>query len=242
MEFKEGEEVRPCKTQFGLNPIVRRPPSSKNNSDSDYEGDGILIRDVKLIPRCDASEPLTLHYYTLTNTFPDYQTAQLAESTFRAAANEWNNLSSRISIRSISTKDDANFYLWFVTNEPDDTTFASAFFPYDFQEDVTVYSHSLRSDKIGELKSTVLHEIDHILGLRHEFTISGDSRREVEPESDARAVRFMQKNYYFVMSYNKGVTLQQTDIEGTTKLYKLPNGCEIRGIAVVDYLPDEWIE
>jgi len=85
------------------------------------------------------------------------------------------------------------------TNGPDEVgRYAEAFFPHQADQDVIVTDFALSWQKRNILKNVFLHEVGHILGLRHEFAI------RVERYC---AVRFMHRNPDSVMSYNAMPTI-----------------------------------
>lgn len=99
-------------------------------------------------------------------------------------------------------------------DHPDDLTLAEAFFPNEINQDIIVYEFSF-SDQGNRaiLKNIFVHEIGHVLGLRHEFAITGDPQRDLDSEFDG-AVQFMQENPKSIMSYEFPPTMQQSDREG----------------------------
>ena len=111
----------------------------------------------------------------------------------------------------------------------DEGVIASAFFPNKV-EDVLVYDKTLVEPFWrGVLKNSFLHEIGHIIGLRHEFAL--------EQESESPAQRFGSKNEHSVMSYDKINYIQETDKKDVKDFYNLPNRHLINGVPVKDYAP-----
>lgn len=130
----------------------------------------------------------------------------------------------------------ANFVIKYKTNPPDEpTVIASAFFPNDVK-DVIVYNYTLVDPEMRPvLKNSFLHEIGHIIGLRHEFAIEADTHGN-GPEGDG-ATQFGSKNPISVMSYETVNYIQPTDKEDVKKFYKLENYSEIAGVRIYDYVP-----
>jgi len=86
------------------------------------------------------------------------------------------------------------------------------------------------------LKNIFQHEIGHILGLRHEFAITGDANKGLRAEGEG-AVQFLQMNYNSVMSYNFPPKVQESDKEQTLQFYQLPNGHKVGESPITDYMP-----
>ena len=80
------------------------------------------------------------------------------------------------------------------------------------------------------LKNIFLHELGHVIGLRHEFALS-------EEEESWAAVRFGTPNPISVMSYTFPPNIQQSDIDDTRRFYNFA-GNEIGGIHIVDWEAD----
>lgn len=76
--------------------------------------------------------------------------------------------------------------------------------------------------------NTLLHEIGHIIGLRHEFALD----REEEP-----AQRFGSQNKQSVMSYEPINNIQDTDIKDVKAFYDLKNKSLLNGVPITDYTP-----
>jgi hypothetical protein len=113
---------------------------------------------------------------------------------------------------------------------------AQAFFPHEVDQDVIVYSYALEDDNRSILKAIFLHEIGHILGLRHEFAIEPDDKGN-GPEGFG-AKQFLAKNRNSVMSYrNFPPEMQDSDRTQTVAFYKLPNGFMIGNSPVTDFQP-----
>lgn len=103
-------------------------------------------------------------------------------------------------------------------------------------KDVRCYEFALKdAHQRSILKNTFLHEIGHILGLRHEFAIVEDTEGN-GPESQP-AVQFGSKNPISVMSYEDVVYIQPTDKEDIVKFYQLPNRFKIDDVEVTDFIP-----
>lgn len=91
--------------------------------------------------------------------------------------------------------------------------------------------------------NTFLHEIGHILGLRHEFAL--DIRTEGPKKGQMResvGTRFGSVNPHSVMSYDAVNYINETDIKDVKAFYELPNGKKLLNVVdvevpVTDYTP-----
>jgi len=88
-----------------------------------------------------------------------------------------------------------------------------------------------------------IHELGHVLGLRHEFAI-GDVRDEMTTDREGeKAVRVDAPDPNSVMNYrNEPPQLQQSDIDSTRKFYSMTEDAHgkspsIGMTRVVDYTP-----
>ena len=112
-----------------------------------------------------------------------------------------------------------------------------AFFPNEVNQDVVVFERSFSSQANRSiLKNLFTHELGHVLGLRHEFAITGDPSKGLSPEFDG-AVQFLGENSKSIMSYEFPPTTRPSDKEGTKAFYQLAPGTVIRGSPVTDYVP-----
>ena len=118
----------------------------------------------------------------------------------------------------------------------DESTLASAFFPNKVQE-VRVYDKTLvEPDWRKVLKNSFLHEIGHIIGLRHEFANDPDPDNENKP-FETPAQRFGSVNPHSVMSYDDVNNINEMDKNDVIAFYKLANRSLINGAPITDYTP-----
>ena len=107
--------------------------------------------------------------------------------------------------------------------------YAKSFFPNQHGLDVEVFPPGLDPQRPKDgLKKTFMHELGHILGLRHEFAVV---------KKEAPSVQFMDSNPLSIMSYEEARDLQESDKAGTKAFYKLNNGEHINGIPITDFMP-----
>ncbi|KAF7509286.1 hypothetical protein GJ744_008180 [Endocarpon pusillum] len=216
-----------CLTQNQLMPTVGKPPSSTPSSETGV-GACLNIGMGSIIPRWDIVRIRNrkLLYFIRKDSFPDRYTAQRAEAAFRAAAQEWNNVGFGLRFEAVSNLLDAHFHLVYSTAS---TLYAKAFFPNSVR-DVEVYPNAFDPKRAKDgLKKTFMHELGHILGLRHEFAIKN---KEL-----GNPVQFMKPNEFSIMAYGEQRDLQESDKYGVTAFYRLPNGYKYMGRPITDFAP-----
>lgn len=216
-----------CLTQESSEPVWWQPPLPEGHSDTP----SIVVGVGPIVPRWDVSQAnTTLKFFVRADTFSSVDDANHAAQAFQQAADEWNSLSLGIRISKSATKGNANFDLVYaVNNGPSEAgRYAEAFFPHQADADVIVTEFALSAKEKNILKNVFLHEIGHILGLRHEFAIAKEGMG---------AVQFMQRNPKSVMSYSPIPTLQQSDKDGVREFYRLGNGVKVVGSPITDFKP-----
>lgn len=191
------------------------------------------------MPRWDVTRPggTKLQYFVKGDTFPDDETAKIAAKEFQAAADSWVELEIGLAFSQTTSRESANFYLVYrVNTRSDKEVLAQAFFPHEVDQDVIIYSYAFEDDNRSILKEIFLHEIGHILGLRHEFAIIRDGIGNGPEGFGAR--QFLDKNPISVMGYEHfPPEMQDSDRTGTIAFYKLPNGYMIGKSPVTDFQP-----
>jgi hypothetical protein len=169
---------------------------------------------------------------TYAEGYPAPGDAIYAAKCLIEAAEIWNSIKVGVTFKWVPNIEDAAFVLAYggVLN----TVLASAFFPsgspletmyvYEYGFDKT--EHTSKRGKFtnyGIMKNAFVHELGHVLGLRHEFAM--------KPETfEGGAIVIGTANAESVMSYVFPPQLQKSDIEDTRSFYKYP--------LIVDYTPD----
>ncbi|KAH8724526.1 hypothetical protein GQ44DRAFT_760109 [Phaeosphaeriaceae sp. PMI808] len=236
MAFSEKKVFYPCQTQEGVSPTV-----DLQLVDGADDGENELVVGTgSIIPRWSvlAPGPTNLLYFVVRDGFPSQEASTYTATAFQQAAGEWNKIGFGVKISETHDKKLANFAIRYTKPAVDKGVLASAFFP-NVVKDVLVYDKTLVNPKWKAiLKNSFLHEIGHILGLRHEFAIKADAAGH-GPEKD-KAVQFGSENPHSVMSYDDKNEIQDTDKEDIVKFYKLVNGAEIDSVSklkITDYVP-----
>jgi hypothetical protein len=173
-----------------------------------------------------------INFATYADGYPAPGNAIYAANCLIEAAEIWNSAKIGVTFKWVPNLDDAAFVLAY--GEELGTVLASAFFPSDKDlETLFVYQHCFdkteRNSKRGKytnygiMKNVFLHELGHVLGLRHEFAM--------DPSTfEGGAILIGSANIESIMSYVFPPELQESDIQDTRYFYKHP--------LIVDYNPD----
>jgi len=236
MSASEGKEYYPCKTQLGLQDTIGEPPADGPSSLEDGQ-QGIVVGVGSIIPRWSAStsSPTSLLYFVIRDGFQSDDDFEYTATAFQQAADEWNAIGFGLNIIRTTDRALANFVVKYIKPEVDEGALASAFFPNQV-DDVLVYDKTLVEPKWRAiLKNSFLHEIGHIIGLRHEFAIKRDRFGNGPEQTPSK--QFGSKNPDSVMSYEDINNIQETDKHDVKEFYKLPNNSKIGGVRIWDYVP-----
>lgn len=216
----------PCLTQKGDEPTFAAPPDA-----SDQNLPSIVLGLGTVVPRwgTSVSHPTTLKWFVDAAKFPTAAEAGAAAEALDQAAEEWNGVAFGVTVVQTTEKKEANFNLAYRGNPPGrPRTLARGFFPHQADRDIVVFKYGMDPSNASRLKNVFLHELGHVFGLRHEFAIEKEQQG---------AKLFMTANKDSVMEYNKVPMIQETDKEGIREFYKLPNGSDVDGSPVTDYIP-----
>jgi hypothetical protein len=174
-----------------------------------------------------------INFATYADGYPAPGDAIYAANCLIEAAEVWNSARIGVTFKWVPNVDDAAFVLAYGGELG--TVLASAFFPSNSPLE-TLYVYQYGFDKTewtakrgkytnyGIMKNAFLHELGHVLGLRHEFAMNPDETFE------GGAIRIGSANIESVMSYVFPPELQESDIQDTRYFYKHP--------PIVDYSPD----
>ncbi|CAI7614490.1 unnamed protein product [Penicillium pancosmium] len=152
--------------------------------------------------------------------------ALYAASMLKKAGDEWNKLQLGVSFEWVSKIEDAAFVLAYGGDA--NSTLARGFFPNEQDLNMLyVYKGAFEPGRINYMKNIFLHELGHVLGLRHEFA----------PEREGGTVQLGPRNPDSVMSYVFPPDIQTTDVESTQQFYSL-TVTEIQGWPIDDCVPN----
>ncbi|PNP78487.1 hypothetical protein FNYG_08173 [Fusarium nygamai] len=165
--------------------------------------------------------------------FDSQQDANHAAEQLAIAAEHWNRANIGVTFQWVPLAKDATFVV--CHGGAMGSVLASAFFPNSNDLNyLFICSAAFRRGWRNNMWNVFLHELGHVLGLRHEFAIEkeGESATELGP-----------RNEMSVMNYRpEPPQLQQPDIESTKLFYSLReddqrNLPKVGLTEVVDYTP-----
>ncbi|KAL4864258.1 hypothetical protein BDV12DRAFT_176478 [Aspergillus spectabilis] len=169
------------------------------------------------IPRWKTGPGKTINYAVLKEGYPKPELASLAATKLHEAANEWNKLDLGVQFHWVSELEDAAFVLTYA-NSIGTSTLAEAFFPNDLDLNyLNVYSAAFKPGAVQFLKNIFLHELGHVLGLRHEFAPEMESGG-----TNLKSVQIGPRDPTSVMAYEFPPQIQDTDIKSTQAFYRFP--------------------
>ncbi|KAM3437994.1 hypothetical protein MY4824_003441 [Beauveria thailandica] len=211
----DGEPVYTCVTQ-------RNAPRSSPAA--------ILVGLFEEIPRWKVGSVINFAAYA--DGYPAPGDAIYAANCLIAAAEVWNSAKVGVTFKWVPNVEDAAFVLAYGGKLT--TVLASAFFPGKIDlETLYVYEYGFdkteKTSRRGKysnydiMKNVFLHELGHVLGLRHEFAMDPDT-------FEGGAIVVGSANTESVMSYVFPPELQESDVKDTRYFYKHP--------LIVDYTPN----
>lgn len=171
------------------------------------------------------------------DSFPTRRNAQEAAVATWRACEEWNKvLDGRVTFRYVASGQDAAFQVRYGGNFD---AYAMAFFPSAYKNtlnSIDIYSLSFQPSQKAEFIPTMLHELGHVLGLRHEHSQNLlPGRPSIEDEDPAlESILWGIRNPRSVMAYYPLVSIQQSDIDGIRSAYDdLDDGKVIQGTGLL---------
>merc|ERR1712100_924209 len=172
-------------------------------------------------------DPNAILKYYVDETFNENQRV-LVKSAMKHAVESWDGREAwnhhLPGMIEGDTQGEANFT---VTRIPENGgLFASAFFPgYIFGNRLEITDFQLNAHWVAKLMTTLIHEIGHIYGLRHEFA---------NTEGDNVPVGL--RNDFSIMNYGE-THLQKSDVTTLARIYS-DTYARINGIRVAHFNPD----
>ncbi len=176
----------------------------------------------------------TINWIARSDGYPSDQHAMEAAIGLWRAADQWNEaMDGRVRFRYVTVFDDAAFQL--VYGGDRGGVLASAFFPDQWEmslNTVFVNQGQFSPQQRPLMVNTMLHELGHVLGLRHEHSHSGIPGF-IPPEDTlfgAESIIYGARNPRSVMAYYQGQTIQDSDVTSIRKAYdELGEGTVITG-------------
>lgn len=158
----------------------------------------------------------TVNFATYTKGYPRREDAVYAANQLKKAALEWNSHDVGVQFKWVGALEDAAFVLAY--GGTDDDTVAAAYFPNSKDlNTVYVYKRAFKADIKADMWRFFLHELGHVLGLRHEFSMDPDPPMG---EFEGGAVLVGKRNPLSVMNYREEAPeIQPSDVEDTKLFY-----------------------
>ncbi|KAK5044388.1 hypothetical protein LTR84_011299 [Exophiala bonariae] len=217
-----------CATDKGMKPRLLNMQNKKPHLG------GLQIGLFDHIPRWRKN--VTVNWVAFADGYETPDDALFAAKAMRRATEEWNALDFGVQFKQVDSLEDANFALGYGGQPASrDRVLAEAYFPTaDDISDVIVYKLQFNPQVKHEMHNTFLHELGHVLGLRHEH--AEWSGRLFEGGSTTIGTT----NPKSVMSYDpeEPPIIRDSDKEGIRKFYALRAGETFGGMEVVLYIPD----
>ncbi|KAF7679589.1 catalytic domain-containingprotein [Alternaria burnsii] len=208
----------------GKYPCVTQAQSSDTPTTSDPTS--IILGLYGTIPRWRKNT--TVNFAVYAGGWPSNNHAIFAAYRLNQAATTWNSLNLGVTFKWVGVLEDACFVLGYGGNGGD--TLARAFFPNSKDlNNMYVYLKAFQSGYVNYLYNVFLHELGHVLGLRHEFA--------PEREGAGPLVVWGIRNPLSVMSYTFPPQLQPSDRIDTKSFYAY-TGTTIRNVRIQDFLPN----
>lgn len=201
--------VPPCITQ---KPIPKALRKNKNLS-------AIMVGLNRECPRWVPGS--VLKWVVLKEGFKTPEDADYAAQHLNMACQKWNELGVGVTFEYVKNPADATFGLWHGGSQGN--VLASAFFPNANDMSIMlVYNAAFAMPKWkANMWKVFMHELGHVLGLRHEFALDIDPQTGLARE-EIKAVQLGPRNENSVMAYSRNPPeIQQSDVESTKAFYAL---------------------
>lgn len=172
----------------------------------------------------------TVRYAVPVRGYPSRAWAQYVADEMGKAAKIWNEQNVGVQFHLASHSDDAAFVI--VYGGVGAGLYAKAFPPSNYDlEMLYVYGESFRANVAPHLHRIFLHELGHVLGLRHEY-----------PVGESRTVQFGENHQSSVMNHRRAggpaqLAIQASDVALVKELYD-STATVIKGFPVKRYEPN----
>lgn len=165
-------------------------------------------------------------------SFLSQELAAHASKCLEEAARQWNRGNVGVQFQKVADGEKAVFQLEYsIIDEGNRTRLAHAFMPgpqWSLQK-FWVYKLAFNKDCCSSMTNIFCHELGHILGLRHEFSL--------ERENTCSSVQWGPRNSLSIMShYSKSLHMEETDISELKRFYEF-RGKEYKDFDIIDLDP-----
>lgn len=224
-------ETTPCQTQPPLPTVLTKVDPKAGVLDAYVGLFGTIPRWVK---------GSVINFAAYAGGYPAAGDAVFAAQQLNKAALYWNSLDVGVTFKWVGTLADAEFVLGYAGDQGN--LVARAFFPNGNDlNNLTVYKRAFDSDLKPVMWRYFLHELGHVLGLRHEFAMDTkygeDPSKPLELKEDG-AILIGARDLLSVMNYRpEAPMITQDDIKYTKIFYDF-NGPSIQGVPMQLFVPD----
>ncbi|EKG15282.1 Peptidase M10 metallopeptidase [Macrophomina phaseolina MS6] len=175
------------------------------------------------IPRWKRGSTINYTAYLRGYLHPSH--AYYAAHQLVQAAERWNKMDIGIQFKWVDKLDDAAFALAYGADGG--STLCKGFFPNSRDlNTLFVYQRAFKAGFVNNMENMFLHELGHILGLRHEFANQLNDR-----------MPWGSSNPYSVMSYSFPQQIQDSDVKDTKAFYDFSND-RLGPYRIVDITPE----
>jgi hypothetical protein len=175
------------------------------------------------IPRWKKGQ--VVQFAAFAGGYPTPMHAVFAAYKLNEAAIQWNSLNIGVTFKWVTKLEDAAFVLAYGGDSG--SVLARAFFPNSNDlNTLFVYKKAFETGISPYQTNIFLHELGHVLGLRHEFAAL-----------EGGAVQFWPENPRSVMSYTFPPNIRDSDETGTKAFYDY-TASQFGGLQIQDWIPD----
>lgn len=167
----------------------------------------------------------TVNFAAFSGGYPTPNNAIFAAYRLNEAAQKWNSYNVGVKFKWVGKLADAAFVLAYGGDQGN--TLARAFFPNSNDlNTLFVYKKAFEPGFVNFMTNVFLHELGHVIGLRHEFAAS-----------EGGAVKWGASNPLSVMSYKFPPIIQTSDVTDTTSFYNY-TGATYGPYRIENVIPD----
>jgi len=221
----------PCQTQSPLPTVLTKVDPETGVLDAYVGLFGNIPRWVK---------GSVINFAAYANGYPGDGDAVFAAQQLNKAALYWNSLNVGVNFKWVGPLADAEFVLGYAGDQGG--LVARAFFPNGNDlNNLTVYKRAFDPDLKPVMWRYFLHELGHVLGLRHEFAL--DTKYDEDPSKplelkEGGAILIGARDPFSVMNYRpEAPMITQEDIKYTKIFYDF-SGPSIQGVPMQLFVPD----